>query len=309
MLTLVAGRLASGVVTLFVLTAAIHALVAIAPGDPLVALLGPAAFTVPEQEKARMRADLGLDRPWPAQVVSYLGGAVRGDLGTSRRSGRPVAAELRERFPFSLALAAAALPLATIIGLVAVTAAAARARSWVDAVVTGAVVMAAAVPTYWTALLALLAFSLVLGWFPSSGAESWRHGVLPVVTLAVASAAPLARVTRGAVLDAMSQPHVTAAHARGLAGRSLLLRHGLRNAMLPIVTVIGLDLGRVLGGALFIEVVFGWPGLGRLMVDATLARDLPLVMGGVIVAAASVIVANLLVDLAYLRLDPRVRYR
>jgi len=309
MLALVAGRLASGVLTLIVLAATIHALVAVAPGDPLVALLGPAALTVPEQEKVRMRAELGLDRAWPTQLASYLSGAVRGDLGTSRRSGRPVAAELVERFPFSLALAAAALPLATLLGIVAGTAAAARARTWVDTVITGLVVTAAAVPAYWTALLALLAFSLALGWFPSSGADSWRHLVLPAVTLAVASAAPLARVTRGAVLDALAQPHVTAAHARGLTSRSVLLRHGLRNAMLPVVTIIGLDAGRLLGGALFIEVVFAWPGLGRLMVDATLARDLPLVMGGVIVGAASVIVANLLVDLAYLRLDPRVRYR
>jgi peptide/nickel transport system permease protein len=309
MLTFLLGRLAGGAVAIVAVTAGIHALMTLAPGDPLVALYGSAVRTMPAAELARLRTEAGLDRPWPAQYATFLTGALRGDLGTSRRTGRPVAAELRDRLPFTVLLTLVALPLAIVPGLAAGLAAAARARSWVDTLVTGSVVVVAAVPVYWTALLLMMAFSLRLGWLPSSGSGEWRHLVLPAVTLGLASAAPLARVARASLLDALAEPHVVVARAKGLSPQAVLLRHGLRNALLPVVTVAGIDLGRMLSGAVFVEAVFGWPGVGRLMVDAIAGRDLPLVQGIVVVGAAAVLLLSLAVDLAYARLDPRVRYR
>jgi peptide/nickel transport system permease protein len=308
MLGFLLGRLAGGAVAIVIVTAAIHGLMSVAPGDPLVALYGTAVRTMPAEQLDRLRAEAGLDRPWAAQYATFLARAVRGDLGTSRRSGRPVLDELRERVPATVVLTLVALPFAILPGLAAGIAAAAWARSWIDTLVTGAVVVVAAVPVYLTALLLMLAFSLRLGWLPSSGSGDARHLVLPVLTLALASAAPLARITRASLLDALAEPHVVVARAKGLSPRRVLLRHGVRNALVPIVTVAGIDLGRMLSGAVFVESVFGWPGVGRLMVDAIASRDLPLVQGVVIVGAVAVLLLSLAVDAAYLRLDPRVRY-
>ncbi len=303
------GRLASGAVAALLLTAVVNGLLSLTPGDPMVALLGPAVRNLPAEQLARLRREAGLDRSWPQHYAHFLAGAWRGDLGVSRRSGRPVAVELRERLPATAALTLTALPLALALGLTAGVAAAAHARTWLDTLLSAAIVAVAAVPVYWTGLLLLLAFSLALGWLPSSGSGGWRHLVLPAVTLGIASAAPLARITRSSVIDALAEPHVVAARARGLSRRRVLVRHGLRNALVPVLTVAGIDLGRMLSGVVFVEAVFAWPGLGRLMVDAITARDLPLVQGIVLAGALAMLAVSLLVDLAYLRLDPRVRYR
>ncbi len=303
------GRLASGAVAALLLTAVVNGLLSLTPGDPMVALLGPAVRNLPAEQLARLRREAGLDRSWPQHYAHFLAGAWRGDLGVSRRSGRPVAVELRERLPATAALTLTALPLALALGLTVGVAAAAHARTWLDTLLSAAIVAVAAVPVYWTGLLLLLAFSLALGWLPSSGSGGWRHLVLPAVTLGIASAAPLARITRSSVIDALAEPHVVAARARGLSRRRVLVRHGLRNALVPVLTVAGIDLGRMLSGVVFVEAVFAWPGLGRLMVDAITARDLPLVQGIVLAGALAMLAVSLLVDLAYLRLDPRVRYR
>ena len=303
------GRLASGAVAALLLTAVVNGLLSLTPGDPMVALLGPAVRNLPAEQLARLRREAGLDRSWPQHYAHFLAGAWRGDLGVSRRSGRPVAVELRERLPATAVLTLTALPLALALGLTAGVAAAAHARTWLDTLLSAAIVAVAAVPVYWTGLLLLLAFSLALGWLPSSGSGGWRHLVLPAVTLGIASAAPLARITRSSVIDALAEPHVVAARARGLSRRRVLVRHGLRNALVPVLTVAGIDLGRMLSGVVFVEAVFAWPGLGRLMVDAITARDLPLVQGIVLAGALAMLAVSLLVDLAYLRLDPRVRYR
>lgn len=303
------ARLAGGAVAVVLLLVLVHGLVAAAPGDPLVARLGPGVLGVPEAQRERMRAEAGLDRPWPQRAAAYLGAAARGDLGTSHRSGRPVADELRDRLPATALLALTAVALALALGLAVGIAAAAFARTWLDPLLTGALLLGSAVPVYWTGLLLLYAFALVLDWLPASGGGSWRHLALPAVALGLASAAPLARVTRASLLDALAEPHVVAARARGLSRRQVLWRHGLRNALAPVITVAGIDLGRMLGGVVFVEAVFGWPGLGRLAIDAIVARDLALVQGVVLVTAVAVLALNLAVDLAYLRLDPRVRYR
>lgn len=309
MIGYVLGRVVGGAVAVVLMTAVVHGLMALAPGDPLVALIGPTVRNLSSEQQARLRAETGLDRPWQQQYAAYLARAVRGDLGVSRRSGRPVSVELRERLPATAALTVTALPLALALGLATGVVAAAFARSWLDTLLSGAIVLSAAVPVYWTGLLLLLLFSLTLGWLPPSGSGSWRQLVLPALTLGVASAAPLARITRSSLLDALAEPHVMAARGRGLSRGRVLMRHGLRNALIPILTVAGIDLGRMLSGAVFVEAVFAWPGIGRSMIDAITARDLPLVQGIVLVGALAVLVINLLVDLAYLRLDPRVRYR
>jgi peptide/nickel transport system permease protein len=309
MLAYLLGRLAGGAVAIVAVTAGIHALMMLAPGDPLVALYGSAVRTMPAAELARLRTEAGLDRPWPSQYAAFLAGAVRGDLGTSRRTGRPVANEVRDRLPFTVLLTLVALPLAIVPGVAVGLAAGARAGTWIDTLVSGSVVVVAAVPVYWTALLLMMVFSLRLGWLPSSGSAGWHHLVLPALTLGLASAAPLARVARASLLDALAEPHVVVARAKGLSARAVLLRHALRNALVPIVTVAGMDVGRMLSGAVFVETAFGWPGVGRLMVDAIASRDLPLVLGIVVVGAAAVLLLSLIVDLVYGRLDPRVRYR
>lgn len=309
MLAYVLGRLAGGAFAVVVVSAAMHALLALAPGDPLVALLGPAVATIPSAEQARLRAEMGLDRPWAARYGAYLGRAVRGDLGTSRRSGRPVVAELGDRVPATALLTAVAVVLALGVGLGAGVAAAVWARTWVDVVVTGTVVLASAIPVYLSGLGLLVAFSLALGWLPASGSGETRHLVLPALTLALASAAPFVRLTRGSLLDALAAPHVVVAAAKGLSRRAVVVRHALRNAWVPMLTVAAVDIGRMLSGAVFVEAVFGWPGVGRLMVDAIVARDVALVQGIVVVGAVVVVALNLIVDVTYVRLDPRVRYR
>jgi ABC-type dipeptide/oligopeptide/nickel transport system permease component len=308
-LTYVLGRLAGGAFALLLVSAAVHGLMAAAPGDPLVALLGPAVATIPSEERTRLRAELGLDRPWAAQYATYLAAAVRGDLGTSRRSGRPVLAELGDRLPATALLTLVAFPLAVGLALGMGTIVAVWTRTWVDVVLTGTLVALSAVPVYLSGLLLLVTFSLALGWLPASGSGGSRHLVLPVVTLALASAAPLARLVRGSLLDALAAPHVVVAVAKGLPRRAVVVRHALRNAWAPVLTVAGIDVGRMLSGAVFVEAVFGWPGIGRLTVDAIVARDLPLVQGVVVLGAVVVVVLNLVVDLVYVRLDPRVRYR
>lgn len=307
MVRFLAGRIAGGAVTLLILVVVVHGLTALTPGDPLAAVLGPSIRHLPADEIARLRSDMGLDRPWPVRLALYLGGLARGDLGTSWRSGRSVAREVGDRLPFTLALTAAALPLAIGIGLVVGVAAAAAARTALDTALTGALVVGSAVPVYWTGLLLLLAFALAWNVLPSGGAGGAAHLVLPTATLALASAAPFARLARASLLEALAAPHVVAARARGLSRAAVLRRHALRNALVPVVTLAGLDLGRMLGGVVFVEAVFAWPGLGRLIVDAIVARDLPLVQGAALAGAAAVILANLAVDLLLWALDPRTR--
>ena len=309
MLPLVLGRLLTGGLAVVFLVVLVQALMALAPGDPLAAVLGPTVRSLPAEEQARLRAEAGLDRPWAERALVSLGVALRGDLGRSWRSGRAVTDELRDRLAATAMLALAALPLSLALGLTIGVAAAALARSWADTVLSALVMVGSAVPVYWTALLLLSLFALTLGWLPASGGGGWKHLLLPALTLGVASAAPLARVTRAALLDALGEPHVPVAQAKGASRARVLVRHGLRNALVPIVTLAGIDLGRMLSGTVFVESVFAWPGLGRLLVDAIAARDVPLVQGVVIVAAAVVVLLSLLVDLLYVRLDPRVRYR
>jgi peptide/nickel transport system permease protein len=302
------GRLLGTVPVLFGVTLLVFLMAWVTPGDPVVAMLGEASQGISRQALEDLRRELGLDRPLPVQYVDYVGGLLRGDLGDSVRSRRPVLAEIRDRLPATLELALAALTIAVALGVTLGVLAAVRKRTWVDGAAIAVALVGVSIPVFWSGFLLMIVFALELGWLPASGRGTWRHLVLPAVTVGVSSAAFIARITRGAVLEALAQDYVRTAKAKGLAPRRVVLRHALRNALLPIVTVVGLQLGGLLGGAVLTETVFAWPGVGRLLVDAIVARDLPLVQGSVLVVSLLFILVNLAVDLSYAAINPKVRY-
>ncbi len=308
MLRYALGRLIGTVPVLFGVTLLVFLMAWVTPGDPVVAMLGEASQGISRQALEDLRRELGLDRPLPVQYVGYVAGLLRGDLGNSVRSRRPVLAEIRDRLPATLELALAALTIAVALGVTLGVLAAVRKRTWVDGAAIAVALVGVSIPVFWSGFLLMMVFALELGWLPASGRGTWRHLVLPAVTVGVSSAAFIARITRGAVLEALAQDYVRTAKAKGLAPRRVVLRHALRNALLPIVTVVGLQLGGLLGGAVLTETVFAWPGVGRLLVDAIVARDLPLVQGSVLVVSLLFILVNLAVDLSYAAINPKVRY-
>jgi peptide/nickel transport system permease protein len=276
------------------------------PGDPAAMMLGQGAT---QDMVTRLRAELGLDRPLAVRYVEYLGRLLRGDLGHSIVDGRPVSEEIRQAWTATLELGAAALVLTVVVGVTA----GAFAAHWQDSVFDGAsrvlALVGLSMPVFWTGIVFILVFSLELRWLPSGGRGAWPHLVLPAITLAIPSAATIARVTRSAMLGVLHEDYVRTAYAKGARAAAVLFRHALRNAIIPVVTVLGLQLGQLLGGAILTETVFSWPGVGRLLVQAISSRDYILVEGGVLLLAATFVVTNLAVDVAYAYLDPRVVYR
>lgn len=305
----------------------LHAL----PGEPARTMLGPRASA--DQVRA-LRRELGLDRPLPVQFGEFLSRLARGDLGRSIRRREPVAEELRRTFPATVELAGASLAVALVVGMPLGVAAALRKGTWVDALCSAVALVGTSVPVFWLGLMLLLVFSAGLGWLPFGGrsevpfpvvtglaavdsllsgdpravADVWAHLVLPALTLASIPTAIVARMTRSSLLETLSQDYVRTAVAKGLRPARVVLRHALPNALLPVVTVTGLEIGSLLGGAVLTETVFQWPGMGRMVVEAVFARDYPVVQGGVLVAAAAFALVNLAVDVLYARLDPRVRH-
>ncbi|MFU8887712.1 MAG: nickel ABC transporter permease [Trueperaceae bacterium] len=308
MLRYALGRLIGTLPVLFGVTLLVFLMAWVTPGDPVVAMLGEASQGISRQALEDLRGELGLDRPLPVQYVGYVAGLLRGDLGDSVRSRRPVLAEIRDRLPATIELALAALAIAVALGVTLGVLAAVRQRTWVDGAAIAVALVGVSIPVFWSGFLLMMVFALELGWLPASGRGTWQHLVLPAVTVGVSSAAFIARITRGAVLEALAQDYVRTAKAKGLAPRRVVVRHALRNALLPIVTVVGLQLGGLLGGAVLTETVFAWPGVGRLLVDAIVARDLPLVQGSVLVVSLLFILVNLAVDLSYAAINPKVRY-
>jgi len=302
-----------GVVTLTFLL--LHA----APGDPIELLLGQTATA--EQVAAQRRA-LGLDRPLPAQFASWLGRLGRGDWGTSIAKGRPVRAILGDAWPATVRLVALSLVLSYLIGLFIGAIQAARSRSRTDTILSVTTVTLFALPGFWLALMLVLVFTYWARWLPAFGAAgldadylsggAWmvdrlRHLALPLTTLTLIGIGGAARFVRGAMLDTLSQPFITTARAKGLVPRHVIARHALRNALTPIVTLLGLSLPALFSGAVFIEAVFAWPGVGRILVEAVQARDYPVVMAATTVSAVLVVAGNLLADILAAWLDPRVR--
>jgi len=298
-------RIVGVVVTVLFVAITIFLMVRVLPGDPARVIAGVLAS---EQDVERIRAQLGLDQPLPVQAGIFLRDLVQGDLGVSARTSSPVVEEIGARLPATLTLAAAGMLMAIAIGVPLGAWAAARAGSLGDVLVSTLVLFGISLPVYWLGLMLIILFSIRLRWLPAAGAEGPLSLILPAVTLAAFSVAFIARITRSSMLEVLRQDYVRTAHAKGVRRTTVEWRHALRNALPPVVTVIGLQFGELLGGAILTETVFGWPGLGRLLVDSIFARDYPMVQGLVIVFAAMFAIVNLLVDLTYERIDPRVRY-
>lgn len=275
------------------------------PGDPVRLMLGDLAT---DEMVADLRGRLGLDDPLPVRYVTYVGKLLRGDMGESIRDGRPVAAILGEALPATLRLGATAVAITLVFGVALGVIAAAAPNSPADNVIRVVSLVGLSMPVFWTGLLFIVLFSVELRWFPVSGSGTWRHLVLPSVTLALPSLAILARLTRSSVLEVLGEDFVRTARSKGVARRSILFKHALRNALIPVVTALGIIVGQVVGGAVLTETVFSWPGVGRLTVFAIFSRDYVLVQGVVVVLASAYVFINLLIDLSYGLIDPRISY-
>jgi len=308
MLVYVAKRLLGLVPVLFGVVLLVFSMLWLAPGDPVLALLGESAQGMSAAQVEELRRAYGFDRSFPEQFLDYLGDVVRLDLGTSLRSSQSVASEVLSRLPATLALAGSAMVVALLVGGSFGVLAAVYKGTWVDTVAIVVALLGVSVPVFWSGLLLMLVFSLQLGWLPASGSGTWRHLVMPAAAVGFSSAAFIARVTRASLIEALRQDYVRTARAKGVPEGRVRLKHALKNALLPVVTVVGLQFGGLLGGAVLTETVFAWPGVGRLLVDAIRSRDLPLVQGSVLFVAVAFIFVNLLVDLSYAALNPKVRY-
>jgi peptide/nickel transport system permease protein len=278
------------------------------PGDPVQAVLGDAAHGASPEALAALRHQLGLDRPWYVQYGDFLARAVRGDLGRSFRGDRPVVTEVMSRFPVTFQLTVASLSLAALLGIPAGVVAALKKHTWVDSAVMLVSLLGVSLPSFWFGILLMHTFALKLRLLPPSGSESWKHLILPSVTIALSSVAFIARMTRSALLEHLREDYVRTARAKGLSERVVILKHALRNAFIPVLTTLGLQFGNLLGGAVVTESIFSLPGVGRLTVDAIKGRDLPMIQGAVLWIALVFSLVNLLVDLGYAALDPRIRY-
>jgi ABC-type dipeptide/oligopeptide/nickel transport system permease component len=283
----------------------VFSLIHLVPGDPVQTMLGDNASP---EEVAQLRATLGLDRPLLVQYVAFLKGVSAGDLGTSLRTRQPVTALIGDRMPATLELAAAAMIVAVVLAIPLGVLAAARAGTVLDHGATTLALAGISMPSFWLGPLLAILFSVRLGWFPVSGRGTMAHLVLPALTLGAPLAATVARMTRASMIEELRELYITAARARGVSRTQAILKHAFRNSLIPIVTVLGLQLGSVLTGAVVTETIFAWPGVGRLLIQSINGRDYPAVQGCILLIAVTYMSMNLIVDLAYGYLDPRIRY-
>jgi len=283
----------------------VFSLIHLIPGDPVQAMLGDSASP---ESVTELRSRLGLDRPLYVQYLSFLNGVAHGNLGSSLRTSEPVTTAIADRLPATFELAAAAMLVAVIIAIPLGVLAAAQAGTAVDHVATTLALVGISMPNFWLGPLLAIVFAVELGWLPVSGRDTLAQLVLPAVTLGAPLAAVLARTTRASVIDELRELYVIAARSRGVSRARAVLKHAFRNSLIPIVTVLGLQLGAVLTGAVITETIFAWPGVGRLLIQSISFRDYPLVQGCILLIALTYVSMNLLTDLAYGFLDPRIRY-
>ncbi|MBI4278574.1 MAG: ABC transporter permease [Armatimonadetes bacterium] len=300
----VARRLVTMLPTLLGVSIIIFVILRVVPGDPALILAGTQADP---QTVANIRRDLGTDRPLAVQYLNFITGAAQGDLGRSFSSRRPVAQEVFQRFPRTLLLAVTATALATV-GLLPGIVAAARQNSWLDSASMLVAVIGLSVPGFWLGLMLIYVFAIRFPLLPAVGLDSARSLILPSVVLSLTPLALIARMTRATMLDVLRQDYIRTAHSKGMAERTVLVKHAVKNAFIPVVTVIGLALGILMGTAVIVEIVFAIDGLGRLLVTGILARDFPIVQGAVLVMAVVFVLINLALDICYACLDPRIRF-
>lgn len=299
------GRLALLVPTLLGVLAVTFLLLYVAPGDPVEAMVGERADSA---TMATLRARLHLDDPLPVQFARYLGGVLRGDLGTSYITRRPILGDLLHRFPATLQLAAAAMLFAAVTGISVGIYSAWRPGSWPDRLGTLGAYLGVSFPVYWVGLLLIMIFAVTLRWLPPSGARGPVYLILPALTLGMRSVAFLSRMTRAAMLEVLHSDFVRTARAKGLGEGRVVLRHAFRNALLPVLTVLGLDFGSYLTGSILTETIFSWPGVGRYVLTAIDKRDLPAIQGSILFLSVVFVLVNLMTDMIYAWVDPRVEY-
>jgi peptide/nickel transport system permease protein len=312
MLNFLAQRLASAFLVLVLVSALSFGIIWLVPGDPTAVLLD--ANTSPEQV-ARLRAQLGLDKPLLLQIVEWYGRILRGDLGQSILLNRSVMAAILERLPVTLALAGISLLLAVVLGVAAGIIAAMNHNRWPDQLIMATALLGLSVPDFWLGLMMVFLFAVQFGWFPTGGfvplqdsVAGWARSIaMPALALALVQMGFIARMARASMLEVLSQDFIRTADAKGLSRADIVLRHGLPNALVPILTVIGIVAGALLGGTVIIEQVFSLPGIGRLVIGAVLSRDFPVIQGGLLFLAVIYLAVNLIVDVLYAVVDPRVR--
>ncbi len=301
-----ARRLLSTIPVVFGVVLLVFSMLHLVPGDPVKMMLGE--FQTSPAQIAKLQAQLHLDEPLPQQFGRYVWNALHGDLGRSIRSNKPVTQEIMDNLPSTLQLALTGLLVAAVLGISFGVLAAVKQYSWMDAGSMLVALVGISMPSFWLGLLLIFTFSLRFRLFPATGGGDLKHLVLPAVTLGLGASAIIARLTRSSMLEVMRNEYVTTARSKGLRESRVIIRHALKNALIPVVTIFGLQFGQLLAGTVVIETVFGRPGIGRLIVDAILNKDFPLVQGIVLVIAISYVVVNLIVDLLYAFLDPRIRY-
>jgi len=282
----------------------VFAVLHLLPADPALLISQGSAS---ESQLVSLRHEYGLDRPLWRQYTDDLGALLEGDLGRSIRYNQPVSSLILEFLPATLELALVGLGLAVLLGIALGTVAALRPHSWIDNVSTVAALSGVSIPSFWLGLMLIFVFSLWLGWLPVTTGTTWQQLIMPAVTLGLYSAGVISRLARSSLVQTLHQDYIVTARAKGLAPRSVVLRHALRNSLIPVVTIIGVELGNLLSGTVVVETVFARPGLGRLIIDAITYRDYPVLQSTLVVAACGYVLANMLVDISYSYLDPRIR--
>lgn len=299
----IVGRILSGIVVIFGISVLSFLLIHFIPGDPVRIMLGQNASP---EEIERLTVFLGLDQPLFVQYGHYISNVVQGDFGTSLKTGRPVLTEIMDRFPQTVKLAATGIIFAILIGFTVGILAAKFKDSIIDTLAMGFATLGISIPSFWLGILLIMVFSVQLGWFPIAEGTGLRDLILPSITLGVVASTMISRLTRNGMVEVLSKDYIRTARAKGLDERLIITRHALRNVLLPIVTVIGLQMAALLGGTVIIEQVFNWPGLGTLAIDAISSRDFPLIQGTVLFMGVVYVSINILVDISYGIIDPRV---
>lgn len=282
----------------------VFSIMSLTPGDPAQLILGENA---PREAIEQLRDKMGLNSPFFIQYLTFVKNALMGDFGISYSTGRPVFEEIFSRFPNTLLLTILGTIIAILIGVPLGILSATKQYSLIDSISMIAALIGASMPVFWLGLMFILLFSVNLRWFPSGGFDSWKSVVLPAFTSGIIYAGVITRMTRSTMLEVIRQDYIRTAYAKGLKKGSVIFKHALRNAMIPIITIIGLHIGRLLGGAIITETVYSWPGVGRLMIDAIRQKDTPVVMGAVIFLAFAFSIVNLIVDILYVYVDPRMK--
>lgn len=308
MLSYVSKRLLQAVPVLIGVSILVFLLIHLIPGDPVLVMLQGSPNVTPELI-ADVRRNLGLDVPLPQQYWSYISRVIRGDLGKSIWTGQSVWREMQGQWLSTFELTAASMATAVALGVTLGTLAAVRRGTWIDSIVMGISQLGVSVPLFWSGLILIFLFSLTLGWLPATGVGGWKRLLLPTLALATNYSAVIARMVRSSLLDVLNQDYIRTARAKGLADLRVIMRHALRNALIPAITIVGLQFGNLLGGTVVIETVFSRQGLGRLAYTAILAKDFPIVQGVVLMLVVVYVLLNVAVDLSYGLLDPRIRYR